>query len=118
MTQTPCEAYNPLEFRHGPISTVGAGTAVVLLEGLRERAYMAAIESDVKRFGAYVAVLAPYQAANADLALGLPEDFSDIARGVLYLPALQFLAYHRALALGLNPDRPRNLRQVVLLDAV
>lgn len=117
MTQVPCEAYNPLEFRHGPISTVTEGTALVLLEGVREREYVTSVEADMKRYGAYLAVLSPYGSEHADVALQLPEGLSDVARCVLYLPALQLIAYYRALALGLDPDQPRNLNQVVVLDA-
>ena len=36
-------------------------------------------------------------------------------RGALYLPVLQRMAYHRSVAKGLNPDRPRNLGAVVEL---
>jgi glucosamine--fructose-6-phosphate aminotransferase (isomerizing) len=117
MTQTPCEGYNPLEFRHGPISIVTEGTAVVLLEGLRERTYIDDVEADVKQHGAHVVVVGPYHSQHADTLVKLPEGLSDIARCVLYLPPLQFIAYYRALALGLNPDQPRNLNPVVVLNA-
>ena len=36
-------------------------------------------------------------------------------RGLLYLPVLQRMAYHRAMAKGLDPDRPNNLTAVVEL---
>jgi glucosamine--fructose-6-phosphate aminotransferase (isomerizing) len=117
MTQTPCEAYNPLEFRHGPISIVTEGTAVVLLAGLRERAYIDDVAADVKQHGAHIVALAPYQPAHVDTMITLPDGLSDVARCVLYLPPLQFIAYYRALALGLNPDQPRHLNQVVVLNA-
>jgi len=42
---------------------------------------------------------------------GLPE----LAREVLYLPVLQLLTYYRAVAKGLNPDRPTHLDAVVRL---
>lgn len=116
MTQTPCEAYNPLEFRHGPISIVSPGTTAVLLEGLRERTYLPDLEADVKGHGARVAVLSPYVSPHADVALDLPEGLSDIGRCLLYLPPLQLIAYFRARALGLNPDEPRYLAQVVVLE--
>lgn len=116
MTQTPCEAYNPLEFRHGPISIVRRGTAVVLLEGEREREYVSAVETDVRRYGAYVAAVAPYATGNADTAILLPSALADVARCVLYLPPVQLIAYYRAHALGLDPDQPRNLTQVVVLS--
>ncbi|MDQ3855701.1 MAG: SIS domain-containing protein, partial [Chloroflexota bacterium] len=116
MTQTPCEAYSPLEFRHGPISILQGGVAVVLLEGERARHHMPLLEDDIREHGAYVAVLAPYEPeAQVDQALKLPEDLSDLARCVLYMPALQLLAYYRALALGLDPDQPRHLTQVVVI---
>ncbi len=116
MTQTPCEAYNPLEFRHGPISIVSPGTAVVLLQGMRERSYMQDVEADVMQHGAYVVAISPYRFA-AETCILLPDGLSDIARCVLYLPPVQLIAYYRALALKLNPDQPRNLNQVVVLHA-
>lgn len=117
MTQVTCEAYNPLEFRHGPISIVADDTATILLAGERERAYLDDLATDLKGFGAQVAVVGPYAVTPADRLLLLPDGLSDLARGPLYLPPLQFLAYHRAVTLGLDPDQPRNLNQVVLLDA-
>ena len=117
MTQTPCEAYNPLEFRHGPISIVDEGTTVVLLEGQRERAYIDDVAADVKHHGAHIVAVGPYHSPHADTFVELPEGLSDIARCVLYLPPLQFIAYYRALARNLDPDQPRHLNQVVVLDA-
>jgi glucosamine--fructose-6-phosphate aminotransferase (isomerizing) len=116
MTQTPCEAYNPLEFRHGPISIVSEGMAAVLLEGLRERSYIPDVEADIKRHGAYVVAVSPYDSTHADAHITLPAGLSDVARCTLYLPPVQLIAYYRALALGLNPDQPRNLSQVVVLQ--
>jgi len=43
------------------------------------------------------------------------KEVSDAARGVLYMPGLQLLAYYRALENGLNPDQPTNLETVVFL---
>lgn len=117
MTQIPCESYNPLEFRHGPISVVTDRTLIVILEGLRERAYVEDVERDLVRTGAVVVRLAPYATPSPATNLILGASFSDIARCCLYLPPLQLHAYYRALGRGLDPDRPRNLNQVVVLDA-
>jgi glucosamine--fructose-6-phosphate aminotransferase (isomerizing) len=116
MTQVPCEAYSPLEFRHGPISIIEPGSAVVLLGGSREESYLPALERELARHGAHVARISPHASEPADTALLLPAGLSDVARGPLYLPPVQLLAYHRARAIGLNPDEPRNLDQVVVLD--
>jgi glucosamine--fructose-6-phosphate aminotransferase (isomerizing) len=118
MTQVPCEAYGALEFRHGPISIVEPGHAVVLLGGTREEEYLPALERELARHGAHVARISPHASAAAATALRLPDGLSDVARGPLYLPPVQLLAYHRARTLGLNPDEPRNLDQVVVLDPV
>ena len=118
MTQANTEAYNPLEFRHGPISIVREGTTVVILEGLRERAFMADLENDLAERGAYVATIAPYPVTRAAARLDLHGEISDIARCILYMPVLQLIAYHRAIAAGLDPDQPRNLTKVVVLSDV
>ena len=117
MTQVDCEPYNPLEFRHGAISMVGEDTLVVLLQGLRERAYMADLEADLKRYGATVATIGPYPSDHADCAIVLPAGLDDVTRALLYLPAVQLLANQRAVAMGLDPDAPRQLGKVVRLDA-
>lgn len=116
MTQVPCEAYNPLEFRHGPVSILTSGTAVVMLEGERDREYSRGVEGDVKRLGARLVTVAPFDSAAAHETFLLPGGLSDLARCVLYLPAVQLIAYYRALALGLDPDRPRFLSRVVVVE--
>ena len=52
----------------------------------------------------------------ADILWDLGSGLSDQARSLLYLPFLHFLGYFRALSLGLNPDQPRYLNQVVVLE--
>ncbi|HWI62937.1 MAG TPA: SIS domain-containing protein [Symbiobacteriaceae bacterium] len=104
MTQVPCEAYSPLEFRHGPISVVGPGTLVVLLGSERARAQEQDVLRDVAALGARTLALTPAR------------DQSEAASGLLAMPLLQSLAYYRAMALGKDPDRPQHLTQVVTLD--
>lgn len=116
MTQTPCEAYNPLEFRHGPVSIVTDGTVAVLLESHRDRDYLPDLAHDLREHGARVVTLGANPTSHAGDFLQIPGDLSDVARAALYLPPLQFVAYDRAVALGLNPDQPRHLTQVVMLD--
>jgi glucosamine--fructose-6-phosphate aminotransferase (isomerizing) len=50
-----------------------------------------------------------------DHVIELHSGLGEWARGALYLPPLQRLAYHRAVAKGLNPDRPTHLTAVVEL---
>jgi glucosamine--fructose-6-phosphate aminotransferase (isomerizing) len=116
MTQSPCEAYNPLEFRHGPISIVDERTLVILFEGQREAAYLADVERDLRQHGARVVAVGPHAGPQANDRLVIGTGLSDLARCVLYLPFAQLLAWYRARKKGLDPDMPRNLNRVVLLD--
>ena len=53
--------------------------------------------------------------AGADHAVCLESGLTLADRLVLYLPVLQLLAFHRALANGQDPDAPHNLTAVVSL---
>jgi glucosamine--fructose-6-phosphate aminotransferase (isomerizing) len=116
MTQVFCEAFNPLEFRHGPISVLNEKCAVILLNQSVMADYEVSVVDDVRKFGASTVVLGEsLQGFKNDLDVEVKEGFSDKSRGILYLPYLQLIAYYRTLELGLNPDQPRNLTQVVEL---
>jgi len=119
MSLSYAEAYHPLEFRHGPMSMVDEHTLVVgflsdsgLAEELR-------VLEDMQRLGGRT--LALIEAASAfsdwrpDHVIELRSGLDEWERGPLYLPLLQRMAYHRAIAKGLNPDRPHNLTAVVEL---
>jgi glucosamine 6-phosphate synthetase-like amidotransferase/phosphosugar isomerase protein len=56
-----------------------------------------------------VCILVSHQSNPAETGL------DEASRNVLYLPALQLMAYYRSLAKGLNPDRRHNLETVVKL---
>lgn len=117
MSLSYSEAFHFLEFRHGPKSMVDESTLVVGLisEGGQEQEL--AVLREMQELGATILAL-------ADSEFGL-EDFthvvifksgiSDWARGALYLPVLQLMAYYRAMAKGLDPDRPVHLDAVVRL---
>lgn len=117
MTQTPCEYYNPLEFRHGPISVVDENALTVTLSGRREQSMVSQLLSDIQKLGGHTALAAPAQSDLPPLEghLVLSDELSDWARPVLYMPAMQWIAYYRAKRLGLNPDQPRHLNQVVVI---
>ena len=53
---------------------------------------------------------------NADVVVELNSGLSDAARIPLYLPVIHMMGYYRAMAKGLDPDNPRHLTQVVILD--
>jgi glucosamine--fructose-6-phosphate aminotransferase (isomerizing) len=111
MTLTHSEPFHFLEFRHGPMSMVNEHTVVVGLLSDANRPYETKVLSEMRVLGAKVVALGE---SDAEVAFesGIPES----ARGVLYLPVLQLMAFYRSLTKGLNPDRPKNLAAVVKLD--
>ena len=111
MTLTHSEPFHFLEFRHGPMSMVGPSAAVVGLLSEVNRKAEERVLAEMEQLGGRVFGLAE-AGAKVSFASGLPE----AVRGVLYLPILQLVAYHRSLSKGLNPDRPTNLSAVVFLE--
>lgn len=117
MTQLVAEAFNPLEFRHGPISVLRDHCRVILLSQSQLQAFDKDVAKDVRQPGANTVVIGDdLEGFESDEAFDLESGLSDNSRAVLYLPLLQWLAYYRTLKMGLNPDQPRNLNQVVVLS--
>jgi glucosamine--fructose-6-phosphate aminotransferase (isomerizing) len=119
MTLSHSEAYHPLEFRHGPMSMVTGRTLVVGLLSDTGLAQELRVLEDMARLGARTLALIEDASAfgrwQPDDVVELRSGLTEWERGALYLPVLQRLAYHRSVAKGLNPDRPRNLEAVVEL---
>lgn len=116
MTQTFAEAFNSLEFRHGPISVVDSSCLVVLLSDSSIRKFEIDVAQDVRGFGGFVVVVGENLADfTSDIKFETDSTLSDLSRAILYMPFLQLLAFYRTQALGLNPDQPRNLSHVVKL---
>jgi glucosamine--fructose-6-phosphate aminotransferase (isomerizing) len=111
MTLTHSEAFHFLEFRHGPMSMVNEKAVVVGMLSEKNFSHEQKVLNEMTSLGGMVLTLAE---AGAEVCFesGIPEN----TRGVLYLPVLQLMAFHRSLAKGLNPDRPNNLTAVVQLD--
>ncbi|MCC6498870.1 MAG: SIS domain-containing protein [Anaerolineales bacterium] len=111
MTLTHSEPFHFLEFRHGPMSMVNQNAVVVGLLSEANRVHEAKTLEEMKRLGGTVASVGEKE-ADVCFESKIPEE----VRGVLYLPVLQLMSFHRSLAKGLNPDRPNNLTAVVKLD--
>lgn len=111
VTLTPAEPFHFLEFRHGPKSLVTPETLVVgLLSGAHDALERPVIDEMAALGGRTLAF--GETGADLDYASGIGE----LARAILPLPAIQWFACARALAQGFDPDRPRNLTQVISLD--
>ena len=119
-SQVPTSAYEPLEFRHGPISVCEPGVLVVGLVGGAGVSEEAAVIEEAAQLGATTWLIA----RDEDEARGTTGHVSLIGGGLdpaARLPLLlhpgHALALTLALTRGCDPDAPRHLGQVVILGA-
>ena len=119
-SQVATNAFEPLEFRHGPISVCEPGVLVVGLVGGPGAAEEVAVVEEAARLGAATWLIA----RNEDEARGTAGDVSLIGGGLhpaARLPLLlhpgHALALSLALTRGRDPDAPRHLGQVVILGS-
>jgi len=119
MSLSYAEAYHPLEFRHGPMSMVDEHTLVVGLLSDTALAEELHVLEEMQGLGARTLALVEdgsvFTDWQADHVVELRSGLDEWKRGPLYLPVIQRVAYHRAMAKGLDPDRPHNLTAVVEL---
>jgi glucosamine--fructose-6-phosphate aminotransferase (isomerizing) len=103
------EPYSAADFKHGPIAMAEKGLPVLLVAppGARAAGEMDALSRDLSRRGSPVLTIGPRRRG----ALPVPRVPELLAPLVSVLPG-QLLAYHAALARGLDPDRPRGLTKV------
>jgi glutamine---fructose-6-phosphate transaminase (isomerizing) len=116
MALSHTEPFHFLEFRHGPKSMLTETTLIVGLVSDDATGDEVQVLNEAAALGATVFILGEGVAPIAggpvvSFGSGLPREIRD----VLYLPALQLLAYERAIAKGLDPDRPRHLDAVVVI---
>jgi glutamine---fructose-6-phosphate transaminase (isomerizing) len=118
-SQVPANAYEPLEFRHGPISLCEPGVLVVGLIGGPGAAEEARVLREAGGLGAET-WLVDLEASDDRAVAGwislVGSDLHPWARLPLLLYPAQALALTLALVRGRDPDAPRHLGQVVLLD--
>jgi glucosamine--fructose-6-phosphate aminotransferase (isomerizing) len=93
-------------------------TLVVGLLSDTARDYKVAVLEEMRALGARTLVLAEKRGEKplpANYLVCFESDLPESVRGVLYMPILQLMAYHRAMYKGLNPDTPEHLSAVVVL---
>jgi glucosamine--fructose-6-phosphate aminotransferase (isomerizing) len=118
MSLSSAVAYHTLEVRHGPRSVIDERTLVVGLGSLRGAPYERQVLAELAEETPHVLAFTPGDGWDlSELAAEIPLGgrIPDHALGLLYLPLLQLLAYHRALHKGVNPDESRNLTSYIEL---
>jgi glucosamine--fructose-6-phosphate aminotransferase (isomerizing) len=123
ITEMSCsyaQAYHTLEFRHGPKSIVSPRTCLTFL--LSESGMKAECEvlSEMKELGGKIIAVcnrAPEVVErSADLLFECENDLPEIVFPAPFIVPAQLLGLHYGLKKGLNPDEPKNLSRVVILD--
>ena len=113
MVLQPSDAYPLFDFRHGPKSNVDEHMLVTVLVSDRARSEEVAFLRDMRQLHGKLLVLCDRaegpMTQYADYVFETNSGLPDFAREVLYMPVIHFLAYHRSLALGYDPDHPVNL---------
>jgi glucosamine--fructose-6-phosphate aminotransferase (isomerizing) len=113
------EAYQASELKHGPLALIDENMPTVAIlpdDELTDR-NLAAIEQVIARNGPVVLITHPGVATGALEVPGIivPKNERELDPILLVIP-LQLLAYHAALALGHDIDKPRNLAKSVTVE--
>jgi glucosamine--fructose-6-phosphate aminotransferase (isomerizing) len=121
-SQVPTSAYEPLEFRHGPMSLCEPGVLVVGLLGGPGTVEEVRVLREASRLGATTWILAGERDEIGAAETGqdggdiIGSDLAPAARLPLLVTPGHALALRLALTRGLDPDAPRHLDQVVIIE--
>ncbi|MFD9140168.1 glutamine--fructose-6-phosphate transaminase (isomerizing) [[Kitasatospora] papulosa] len=110
------EAYPASELKHGPLALIEPAlptVAIVPDDDLLEK-NRAALEEIKARSGRILAV-AHREQEKADHTIVVPKNENELDPILMGIP-LQLLAYHTALAMGRDIDKPRNLAKSVTVE--
>jgi len=120
MSCSYAQVFHTLEFRHGPKAIVSPETLVTFL--LSESGFDAECEvlQEIKSLGAATLVITNqsngFVRESADTLVELKLEVPEFARLAPYALAGQLLGYYTGLKKGFDPDQPRHLSRVVILD--
>jgi glutamine---fructose-6-phosphate transaminase (isomerizing) len=112
------EAYPGAELKHGPLALIGPGlptVAVVPDDELLDKNVSTLMEIRARRGGVLAVAHRQLPTEVADHTIVVPKSQPELDPILLGIP-LQLLAYHAAVALGRDVDRPRNLAKSVTVE--
>jgi glutamine---fructose-6-phosphate transaminase (isomerizing) len=120
MSCSYAQSFHTLEFRHGPKAIVSPETLITFI--LSESGFDAevAVLEEIKKLGGATLVVANTANAavrrSADYLVELGLNVPEVARAVASVIPGQLLGFYTGVKKGLNPDEPRNLSRVVMLE--
>ena len=115
----PCLAYPAGEMKHGPIALIEENSPVVVIapnDGVQDRTLNAIHECKAR--GAKIILIHEQGdpiSEVGDVSIAIPSTIPMLTPLLSVLPT-QLIAYHAALALGNDVDRPRNLAKSVTVE--
>jgi glucosamine--fructose-6-phosphate aminotransferase (isomerizing) len=118
ITYAHCEGMFSSEFKHGPLSAVHDGYPVLFITAPGDEMMIINHVNEVTTRGGHAIALAtehPALRANVHETLALPESDRFVAPILATIPA-QLIAYYMSVALGIDPDFPRNLSKTLTVD--
>jgi glutamine---fructose-6-phosphate transaminase (isomerizing) len=118
MSLSSAVSYHTLEVRHGPRSIIDESTLVIGLGSLRGAPHERQVLAELAEETPHALAFTPgdgWDLPEVVTEIPLGDRIPEHALGLLYLPLLQLLAYHRALHRGVNPDESRNLTSYIEL---
>jgi glutamine---fructose-6-phosphate transaminase (isomerizing) len=121
MSCSYAQCFHTLEFRHGPKAIVSPETLITFIISETGFDDQVAVLEEIKALGG--TTLAVTNAGNtairkaADYLVELSLEVPEVARAAASVIPGQLLGFYTGLKKGLNPDEPRNLSRVVMLES-
>ncbi len=121
MSCSYAQCFHTLEFRHGPKSIVSPETLNTFF--LSESGFEAEVQvlRDTKNLGGTTLVITNRASSAArhaaDYLIQLALDVPELAQAAVSVIPGQLLGFYTGLRKGFNPDEPRNLTRVVVLES-
>ncbi len=114
------QSYHTLEFRHGPKAIVGPETCLTFFISESGGDAECEVLAEMKELGGVIIAVCNRAnktiRASSDVVFELDLDNPEIAWLAPAVVSSQLLGCYAGVAKGLNPDAPKNLTRVVMLD--
>jgi glucosamine--fructose-6-phosphate aminotransferase (isomerizing) len=118
ITYAHCEGMLSTEFKHGPLSAVDDGYPVIFSAVEEDVPLIVSGINEVTCRGGYAIAVGQEDErlrANADHMVTIPAATPELSALIAVIP-LQLLSYRLSVALGYDPDFPRNLSKTLTVD--
>ena len=120
MSCTYSQVFHTLEFRHGPKAIVSPQTCLTFFLSETVTAAESELLGEMKELGGVIITVCNRATdairRSSDLLVELGFDGPELATLLPFIVPLQLLGFYTGLRKNLNPDEPRNLSRVVMLN--